>query len=369
MESKNKKILAVIAIILALITVLGAGTIIAQSTPANRLKRQLRMADKYLSEMNYEQALLAYNEAIKIDPKCEQAYLAIADIYLEQGEEEKAAAILEEGQKYIQTEVLSGKLEEAKSKALTAAAQAGGQGEKPTEPPTQKPTEAPTEAPTEVPTEVPTEAPAQPQAGVGDTGAGDIITFGSYEQDGDTGNGAEPVEWLVLDNQGDRMLVISRYGLDCQQYNTERTDVTWETCTLRGWLNSEFYNTAFNESEKAAVITTTIDNPDNAHRGTIGGNATTDNVFCLSIDEAERYFASGEARAAKATPYAVQRGAYASTSSQWYAGNCVWWLRSPGPSQDDASGVGSTGGVDYGGDRVRSDKVAVRPALWIGINR
>ena len=38
----------------------------------------------------------------------------------------------------------------------------------------------------------------------GSVRVGSHITFGSYEQDGNVGNGVEPVEWQVLDISGDR---------------------------------------------------------------------------------------------------------------------------------------------------------------------
>lgn len=197
---------------------------------------------------------------------------------------------------------------------------------------------------------------------------GQYITFGRYEQDRDTGNGAEPIEWLVLDKQGDRMLVISRYALDCQPYNTKSTDVTWETCTLRSWLNTEFYNTAFDDREKTSVITTTVNNPNNAEYGTNCGNATKDKVFCLSIDEANRYFSSDEAREAEPTSYTVGRGVYVRAYIKEDIGNCSWWLRSSGSSQINASRVEPYGTVNNYGSSVNYASYAVRPALWIAVN-
>ena len=79
---------------------------------------------------------------------------------------------------------------------------------------------------------------------------GDYVFFGAYEQDNNTSNGKENVEWLVLEIKDGKALVISKYALDCKQYNTSYTDVTWETSTLRKWLNNDFYNTACSETEK-----------------------------------------------------------------------------------------------------------------------
>ena len=501
MEKRNKRIVIIAAALIAVVTAAIIGAMAIQATPANRLKASLRLAEKYYSEMNYEQAIIAYKEAIAIDPKCEAAYLAIADIYTAQGQEQEAVRVLEEAANIIQTDAVKVKLEEARKQAdavkraqqsdngqqgtrpsaekptesptkpaeeptlqetqpaqaetqAPAAVQAGtrpaetqpptesltqpaqeqktqpsvpsvteiptlpaaetsadvtsgddtgndnkdsddsddsdnGRGDedvteaptqKPTEAPTQKPTQPPTEAPTETPTQKPTEKPTETPttpsvSDIKNANVGDIVTFGTYEQDNNTGNGAEPIEWLVLDNQGDRMLVISRYGLDSQEYNERRTSVTWETCGLRSWLNSEFYNTAFSDSEKALIRTTTLSNPDNAKYNTSGGNATNDNVFCLSIDEAKAYFGAdskdsngntiNKARATKPTAYAVAMGAWTSSSTEWYGGNCEWRLRSPGDFQDSAAFVSTFGYVyEYGGyvDNARS---AVRPAMWI----
>ncbi|MDY6017558.1 MAG: TIR domain-containing protein, partial [Oscillospiraceae bacterium] len=74
--------------------------------------------------------------------------------------------------------------------------------------------------------------------------AGDYVFFGAYEQDNSASNGKEHIEWLVLEVKDGKALVISKYALDCKQYNTNYTDVTWEACTLRRWLNNDFINAA-----------------------------------------------------------------------------------------------------------------------------
>ena len=79
---------------------------------------------------------------------------------------------------------------------------------------------------------------------------GDIIKFGHYEQDGNTSNGKEEIEWQVLKVESDRVLMVSKYCLDCKKYNETYTDVTWETCTLRKWLNNDFKKAAFSTEEQ-----------------------------------------------------------------------------------------------------------------------
>ena len=86
-----------------------------------------------------------------------------------------------------------------------------------------------------------------------DVQVGDIIEFGSYEQDNDLSNGPEPIEWRVLEVSDGSALIVSQYALDARAYNKERVRITWAECTLRGWLNGEFYATAFNEEEKGRI--------------------------------------------------------------------------------------------------------------------
>ena len=193
---------------------------------------------------------------------------------------------------------------------------------------------------------------------------GDTVYFGTYEQDNDTSNGAENIEWQVLAKENNKVLVISKYALDCQQYNTSSyTDVTWETCTLRTWLNGTFLNSAFSSSEQSAIAETTVTADKNPKYDTDPGNATTDKVFLLSIDEAEKYFSSDSARVCLPTAYAVANGAYESDS-----GNCWWWLRSPGFLQHNAAHVRNDGSVGCHGGNVDRGDDAVRPALWINLD-
>jgi len=60
-------------------------------------QEQYDLGVRYLSEGNYEEAILAFSAAIEIDPKRADAYTSLADIYMELGEYDKAADILEQG--------------------------------------------------------------------------------------------------------------------------------------------------------------------------------------------------------------------------------------------------------------------------------
>ncbi len=192
---------------------------------------------------------------------------------------------------------------------------------------------------------------------------GDYVAFGAYEQDNNTSNGKEEIEWLVLDKQDNKVLVISKFALDCQKYNTSYRDVTWEKCSLRKWLNSDFVNSAFSANEKAMIPAVAVAAHKNPDYGTNPGKTTQDQVFLLSIQDTNKYFSADSARQCKPTAYAVASGAIKSNS-----GNCWWWLRSPGDVEGNAAIVYSGGGISEGGSVVNHDLGAVRPALWIDLN-
>lgn len=188
---------------------------------------------------------------------------------------------------------------------------------------------------------------------------GDAVYFGNYEQNNDTNNGKEPVELIILDKQDGKVLLISKYSLDAQPYNEEDEDVTWETCTLRTWLNNDFMNEAFSAEEQSMIAETTLVNADNPEYGTDGGSDTTDKIFLLSIEEEAKL---PVARDVEATEYAKANGAFRINDNN----NPWWWLRSPGKHQYLATLVYGDDVYDHG-IYVNSGTIAVRPALWINV--
>ena len=214
----------------------------------------------------------------------------------------------------------------------------------------------------------------------GDVTTWDCVYFGKYKQKAVFNK--KPIEWRVLSVDGNDALVIADKALDCKPYNTEYAECTWETCTLRDWLNgtdnyendSAFINAAFTAEEQSAIIETTVENPDNPTYNTEGGEATKDKVYLLSIAEAskteygfdETFNTVSSTRQAKATDYAKLNGATFNDGST--ADNCDWWLRSPGYEPTFAARVDSfCCGRDYGGN-VYFDDHAVRPVLHVNLS-
>ena len=191
---------------------------------------------------------------------------------------------------------------------------------------------------------------------------GNVITFGHYEQDNDLSNGAEPIEWLILTEEEGRMLLLSRYGLDGQPYHSSFAEITWENSLLRQWLNGEFFETAFTDTERESIEKVINNTPANPEAGTDGGSDTADSVFLLSIDEVLRFFPSVKDRTCKATDFAKGKGVLVDWVNE---DNSFWWLRSPGYSPYSAAIVYSNGLLYMYGSSVTNSARVVRPALWL----
>ena len=188
---------------------------------------------------------------------------------------------------------------------------------------------------------------------------GECFEFGTYPQGAD--GERKPIMLRILKRDSDSILVISELGLDCKRYNEEKKEITWADCTLRHWLNDDFYNRAFNSQEQSLIKTSNVTN--NA------GPSTNDRIFLLSVDEAERLFKDDKDRFCKPTDYAVKNGAYVNDGSYniAYEENAWWWLRSRGDSNYSAAGVDSFGSFDISGSNVNSNCGVIRPAFKLAI--
>ena len=164
----------------------------------------------------------------------------------------------------------------------------------------------------------------------------------------------------MLARNGHNMLLISKYALDCQPYNLSKDGVTWETSSMRKWLNNSFLNDAFSVFEFNMIQNTSVSAHSNPRFQTTVGNNTKDKVFLLSIREANMYFNSDDDRLCEGTDYCKAQGANIDK-----VGNCTWWLRSPGNSNQTAAHVKTNGSVGYVGDSIIHSDYTVRPALFI----
>lgn len=202
---------------------------------------------------------------------------------------------------------------------------------------------------------------------------GETMFFGKYEQDNNTSNGAEDIEWLILDTDeaNERVFLVSRNAIECMNFYTETSSVTWETSSIRTWLNNDFIATAFSAAEQSKIIETAIRNDDNPTYGTDAGNDTTDKVFLLSLDEVTKYFENDNARRATPSVYAINKGYEEdSRNGAFIYSGCTWWLlRTPGRDSTNVACVDSYGYILDTGVHVFENHCddAIRPAMWISL--
>ena len=83
-------------------------------SPEEKWQEQYELGMKYVSEGNYEEAIIAFEAAIEIDPKRADTYLALADVYEAQGDTESLQAILEQGLEATGVERFQERLEQLK---------------------------------------------------------------------------------------------------------------------------------------------------------------------------------------------------------------------------------------------------------------
>ena len=233
---------------------------------------------------------------------------------------------------------------------------------------------------------------------------GDIVILGTYEQDNNLTNGAEPIEWEYIGDRDGHKLLLSKYALIGKQYNEGQPEkgprTTWENCTLRKWLNNEFYNTAFSSADKKMILTAHNEDPDSRELyrnelwgkpGSYGGNNTDDNVFLLSWVEAEDYldvilrdwhlwndYSHYNLKSfCKPTTYAATQekdavGVLNPDDTPYnipsaIVGGCKWILRSPGAYPNNSVAVVTEKGDFATGSESANDGYGygIRPALLV----
>lgn len=232
-----------------------------------------------------------------------------------------------------------------------------------------------------------------------------MITFGKYHKNNN--KTLEPIEWDVLYKDNAKALLLSKYVIDArawdklpfdeylarqfklaETYNTtEHVPITWSSCSIRDWLNKDFYNLAFNSDERKNILLTENFTKDEKRLNRInmldnsavilGGPNSKDYVFLLSIDEILKYFPKGEMiplagpdtafkmqnLTSQATPYATSKGLYFSDNND--TNSAMWWLRSPGGANGMAGTIIMGNILYYGGEKSDDVTVGVRPAIWV----
>lgn len=197
---------------------------------------------------------------------------------------------------------------------------------------------------------------------------GRVISFGGYH-------------WRVLDVKNNAALIITENIVEQRAYHNAYTDITWADCSLRAYLNNEFYH-RFTAAEQSRIIPVLNQNPDNQWYGSKGGADTTDRIFLLSVEEAVcRYFGDSSSKLyhpGKNQRYWFQRkddnNSRRAARLEGRNGKAWWWLRSPGRVSVKSVYIHGDGNIGIQGNNVLKGNVSdgeckggVRPALWLTI--
>lgn len=186
--------------------------------------------------------------------------------------------------------------------------------------------------------------------------SGDCLSFGSFEQDGNTKNGKERLEWIVLSVKEPYVLLLSKNVLEVQPFS-ETESAAWNDSALRQWLNADFFADAFTKEQQERILL--------AKRMDAKGNETAERFLALSAEAVDMYLAADDPhRLGVCTAYAAAK------SDSVSAGESIaWWLRTPGAEAGCMAVVNAQGETDAVGIPVDSAAaVGVRPAFWLHLS-
>ncbi|WP_026836071.1 DUF6273 domain-containing protein [Eubacterium xylanophilum] len=185
--------------------------------------------------------------------------------------------------------------------------------------------------------------------------------------------GGNPIEWIVLQNRGNEMLVFSKNIIDYRPYNPGKLsrDIKWENCDLRRYLNSDFINDTFSKEEQAKIKEVSLQS-----------SGTFDKVFCLNESEVHEFLHDERfLHYAYPTQYVKEKffpdfpAGFVELESLGCEGSIAgeprlctgdWWLREEKYLKADAWCTWSQG--DEINRLYQSAVAGVRPALWIKLD-
>ncbi|MBE5829319.1 MAG: acyltransferase [Butyrivibrio sp.] len=187
---------------------------------------------------------------------------------------------------------------------------------------------------------------------------GDEVYFGRFDTDGSR-LGKERLQWIVLQNDGKRVCLLTKEGIASGYLNQKYEEVSWEGSDLRKRLNSEEFTGIFNEKELSKII---------ERKG--------DKLSLLSAAEAEKYFPQDVDRQISVTDIALAEGCNInelSKANNWdmkgYRSSW-WWLKGEfGKKEITSPIVTEDGEISLSERYVNKPGGAIRPVIWVDISQ
>lgn len=181
------------------------------------------------------------------------------------------------------------------------------------------------------------------------------------------------IEWLVLGVEDGDAILLSKKVLEFRNFlayvNPKDAYKAWADSELRTWLNGEFYNKAFSDSDKGNIVSTRLTDDDNPLFGTKGGAPSESKLYILSATELEKYFEKSEDRMAgrisTAYAYTPSSGGVDSLTEDEDLHTSYYWVRTPGITGNMQSYVHYSGRILYDGQDKNNPSAGVRPAMRV----
>ncbi|MBR1741325.1 MAG: leucine-rich repeat protein [Lachnospiraceae bacterium] len=208
----------------------------------------------------------------------------------------------------------------------------------------------------------------------------DCVYFGHYWQEDTNGDGTadekdekQPIKWRVLSVDESSMFLIADKNLDIKPYNQTYTEVTWESSTLRSWLNGygaennkngldysseSFIGQAFSSEEQEGVQRTSVTNKT---------KNTEDKIYLLSDSEISSTDYGFYDNLRK---FSKTRGAENTDYVNKYSNIVTYWLRSQNNSSEAVCVISNenVGNDGFWNAAVNQYDIAVRPALHLSLS-
>ena len=204
----------------------------------------------------------------------------------------------------------------------------------------------------------------------------------------------EPLVWRVLEVRDGTALLLSNAAVECEPFQEDLRDVSWENCTLRSWLNGygaeanasgkdcsgagkSFLDTAFSAGEQEAILKTAVRNEANYYFGTDSGTHTEDRIFLPAESElfihdsseihgfSRRDEVADRAKQFRPTGYALWKGSWQETGER---GNTFWITRTTGYTHANVVYVDESGYMYNRGILVTCRDAAIIPAMVLDLD-
>ena len=176
-----------------------------------------------------------------------------------------------------------------------------------------------------------------------------VIFFGKYYQNNiSVPIPTEPIEWLVLYNDNHKALLVSRYILEWKQINSKNIS-NWTNSELNTFLQNDFFNNAFSNKEKSAIIE----------------NNNNEKISLMTKKDVENYFENMQELKAGEASFYVLTEIHSGTSFVLNKKLTFdYWLKPYDDIKDICEYVDLNGKVNFSNVE---DFKGIRPTMWVSL--